>query len=329
MLMDLERGRVIDLLPDRSADSFARWLEDHPEVAVITRDRSGLYADGARQGAPGAAQVTDRYHLVSNLSEAVERDVQQLQIHARAQLSGPSESAVGENGRRKKLTLIEARRQRCRQARYERYVAVVEFRSQGLTQLAIAEKVGIAADTVARWLSAPGFPERRIRSNRRRDRALFLQTQERGLHPSLTRLHYSVGRVAALLVKPPRTLSETQQRYLGAFLRFCPEAHQLRRFVMQFRAMLRWRAGGKLSGWMKAAMASRFPFLVQFAKALRRDLNAVKLAVTTPWNNGPLEGQINRLKVIKRQMYGRAGFELLKARVLPWKPSNPACTESA
>jgi transposase len=80
---------------------------------------------------------------------------------------------------------------------------------------------------------------------------------------------------------------------------------------------------------MKAAMASRFPFLVQFAKALRRDLNAVKLAVTTPWNNGPLEGQINRLKVIKRQMYGRAGFELLKARVLPWKPSNPACTESA
>lgn len=92
MLMDLERGRVIDLLPDRSAHSFARWLEDHPEVAVVTRDRSGLYADGARQGAPGAAQVTDRYHLVSNLSEAVERDVQQLQINARAQLALQSET---------------------------------------------------------------------------------------------------------------------------------------------------------------------------------------------------------------------------------------------
>ena len=71
--------------------------------------------------------------------------------------------------------------------------------------------------------------------------------------------------------------------------------------------------------------------LAQFAKALPRGLEAVKLAVTTPWNNGPLEGQINRLKVIKRQMYGRAGFELLKARVLPWKPSSPVgtCTESA
>jgi transposase len=57
----------------------------------------------------------------------------------------------------------------------------------------------------------------------------------------------------------------------------------------------------------------------------------VKLALTTPWSNGPLEGNINRLKVIKRQMYGRAGFELLKARVLPWKRFDPVstCTESA
>jgi transposase len=83
----LERSEVIDLLPDRSADSFARWLGLHPEVEVITRDRSSLYADGGRQGAPFAVQITDRYHLVSNLTEAVERDIQQLQIDARKQLA--------------------------------------------------------------------------------------------------------------------------------------------------------------------------------------------------------------------------------------------------
>ena len=65
MLMDLERSQVIDLLPVRSADSFAEWLGLHPEVEVITRDRSSLYADGGRQGAPSAVQITDRYHLVS------------------------------------------------------------------------------------------------------------------------------------------------------------------------------------------------------------------------------------------------------------------------
>jgi transposase len=87
MLMDLERLQVIDLLPVRSAESFAHWLGLHPEVEVITRDRSGLYADGGRQGAPSAVQITDRYHLVSNLGEAMERDLQQLQIDARRQLT--------------------------------------------------------------------------------------------------------------------------------------------------------------------------------------------------------------------------------------------------
>jgi transposase len=140
MLMDLERSQVIDLLPDRSADSFARWLGLHPEVEVITRDRSSLYADGGRQGAPFVVQNTDRYHLVSNLTEAVERDIQQLQIDARKQLAQrePQEPAATNN-----LTLIEARRQRCRQARYRRYTKVHELHRGGQTQLEIAENVGI------------------------------------------------------------------------------------------------------------------------------------------------------------------------------------------
>ena len=70
-------------------------------------------------------------------------------------------------------------------------------------------------------------------------------------------------------------------------------------------------------GWIEAAIGSGFPLLAQFARTLRRDLRAVELAVSGPWSNGPLEGHINRLKMIKRQMYGRAGFALLKARVLP------------
>jgi hypothetical protein len=188
MLMDLERSQVIDLLPVRSADSFARWLGLHPELEVITRNRSSLYADGGRQGARSAVQITDRYHLVSNLTEAVERDIQQLQIDARKQLAqGEVQGPTATN----KLTLIEARRQRCRQARHQRYTKVHELHRGGQTQLEIAEKVGIGAETVSRWLNAPEFPERRIRSDRRRDQALFLQIREWGLQPSLTRTHYS------------------------------------------------------------------------------------------------------------------------------------------
>jgi transposase len=81
---------------------------------------------------------------------------------------------------------------------------------------------------------------------------------------------------------------------------------------------MRWRNAGKLVGWIEAAMSSGFRFLGDFARNLKRDQQAVTLAITSRWNNGPMEGHINRLKTIKRQMYGRAGFELLKSRVLPW-----------
>ena len=104
---------------------------------------------------------------------------------------------------------------------------------------------------------------------------------------------------------------------MDAFLRLYPKARDLRRLALRFRAMLRWRKATRLAAWMHAAVSSDCHFLAQFARVLGRDLGAVEQAITSRWSNGPVEGHINRLKMIKRQMYGRAGFELLRARVLP------------
>jgi transposase len=71
ILVDLATHRVVDLLPERSAAAVAAWLAQHPAIAVVSRDRSALYADGIRQGAPQAVQVVDRFHLVANLRAAV------------------------------------------------------------------------------------------------------------------------------------------------------------------------------------------------------------------------------------------------------------------
>src|SRR3712207_6096837 len=99
--------------------------------------------------------------------------------------------------------------------------------------------------------------------------------------------------------------------------------------------MVRDKEGDRLDGWLDAAAASE---LASFARGLRQDLAAVRAALVLPWSTSPVEGQINRLKTIKRQMYGRAGFDLLRQRVLtarpaawPLKPKSPppACTDSA
>jgi hypothetical protein len=71
--VDLERQRVVDLLPDRTAETLATWLRGHPEVEVVSRDRAGAYAEGIRQGAPQAQQIADRFHLRKNASDALER----------------------------------------------------------------------------------------------------------------------------------------------------------------------------------------------------------------------------------------------------------------
>jgi Trp operon repressor len=136
----------------------------------------------------------------------VEQTLQELQIKARAALE-----QFLKPKRSKQLTLVEARYQRCRQARNERYQAVIELSNQGYTQLQIAERVGVGAGTVARWQNEGGFPERRIRRDRRRDQARFLQDRVRGLHPALARTHFSSARVTALLLTPVESVGQSTE----------------------------------------------------------------------------------------------------------------------
>ena len=95
-----------------------------------------------------------------------------------------------------------------------------------------------------------------------------------------------------------------------------PEVRTAQELVHGFFRLVRKREQDGLEDWMVRVTASGIGELAQFCAGLRRDWDAVVAALTLPWSNGPVEGQINRLKLIKRQMYGRAGFALLRARVL-------------
>jgi transposase len=130
--------------------------------------------------------------------------------------------------------------------------------------------------------------------------------------------HHVSSRVAAtLLLKPRPLLTAAQARKVDALKKSCPAFAQMRSLAMKFRGILRSGTAQGLAKWLAEAMDCGIYSLKRFAKTLRRDWVAVRNAIKGPFSNGPVEGHINRLKTLKRQMYGRAGFELLRARLLP------------
>jgi transposase len=122
---------------------------------------------------------------------------------------------------------------------------------------------------------------------------------------------------AALLSKVRTDLTSQQARIVDTLKRQCPGFAAMRKLVFGFRAILRGGKVATLHRWMEEARKTGIHSLDRFVRTLKHDLNAVQSAISKPWSNGPVEGHITRLKMLKRQMYGRAGIELLRARLLP------------
>jgi len=165
ILVDLERRQPIDLLPDREAATLAAWLKAHPGIQIITRDRAAKYAEGAREGAPHAIQVADRWHLLKNLREAVQRFL--TRQHARleqATVSVTQGQLLEYTTTAGPVAMLSSRsaheRQHNRAKRYARYCQVLELYRQGVSQKQIAHTLGMHTMTVRTFIRAGTFPER-------------------------------------------------------------------------------------------------------------------------------------------------------------------------
>jgi transposase len=168
VLIDLERRQPVALLPDREGDTFAQWLQAHPGVEVITRDRAKAYADGARHGAPQATQVADRFHLVQNLVETLtpifNRHSPAFQVVNEAISRTPHLRPDGTvvmpvpPSTPPRHAQVQAAHSRSR--RLARHEQIWALRRQGWAGQAIAQQLRIGKTTVFRYLRSPTFAER-------------------------------------------------------------------------------------------------------------------------------------------------------------------------
>jgi len=369
ILVDLERRQSIDLLPDREAATLAAWLKAHPSIQIITRDRSAKYAEGAREGAPHAVQVADRWHLLKNLREAVQRFLtRQHTCLEQATASETQGQLLEHTTTAGPVAMLSSRsaqeRQHNRAKRYARYCQVLALHHQGVSQKQIAKTLKINPVTIRTFVRAGTFPERatsrrqsqldpyvaylhqrwiagcknptqlwheivpqgyggtsrmvqryiawlgqRLKALTPEQRAQFLQAESTFKTPS-------VRRATFWLLKPAEALTPEQEAFITQLCTLSTEIKEVRALSHAFEWMLRERHAGGLLKWLDNVEQSTVPELRSFATGLRHDAAAVTAALTYEWSNGQVEGQINKLKLIKRQMYGRAKLDLLKARLL-------------
>jgi transposase len=379
ILVNLATHEIIDLLPNRETETAQSWMQAHPEIDLVSRDRGEDYAAAARKGAPQARQVADRFHLTQNLTDIVEEILAQCRTEIRqTSQSSDSDARVQAEGGDAKLasalpdwhaesTLLAGSAHLARHAeRLDRYQQLVQLRAEGLTHREIARRLGIGERTVRNWLTRGipyGSPELRRKGRRGFDpyaayvRERFSQGDRNGLQlwQELQSLRYkgsarTVYRFLAQLregsapprekaqqspavpaslveqwtaqkavwwfIRDPSDLKKEEQKALAAIRQASPTANTVYEFAQDFMQMLRRREGQHLDAWLDQVKASRLPELQRFARSIQRDKDAILAGLTLPQSNGVVEGKINKLKLIKRMMYGRAEFPLLRQRVL-------------
>jgi transposase len=383
--LDLTRRRPLALLPDREAATVARWLQAHPGVEILVRDRAEAYAEGARLGAPMARQVANRFHLLQNLAAALTqvftahasqltrvnppRVAAPTPVHDPTGLAAaPEPSSVPLAPPQSSTAAARLARQR-RTRRWAHYQQVWTCHQQGWTLDAIAARVGISRRTVQRYLQSPTFPERQpmyardcslldpykavllagwnhgcrngahlFRTIRRQGFrgqygivALYVRRmrQAQGLAPGQRRSTQPLPAVTEgprrpvtprratwLVFRAPEQYTEEDRQLLEQLTARSPALAEAVALAQGFAGLIRQRQPTQLEPWLRRAAQSALAPFRRFAKGLRADLAAVQAAVTLPWSQGPIEGQINRLKLLKRQMYGRARLDLLARRFL-------------
>ncbi|MFF3611950.1 ISL3 family transposase [Streptomyces sp. NPDC002580] len=353
VLVDVEAGRVVDVLPDRTSETFAVWLRSHPGAEIICRDRATAYTKAVKEAAPHALEVADRWHLLQNLFAAVEKTCHQHRDCLRKRAEEETVTEVPPM----LLPPAELPRSQIIERTRHRYEDIHCLLDKRWTISAIARRLNLDRKTVRRFRDAD-LDELLASARERRPNGvlepfkaylntrftevqgqvsgtrLFLEIQARGYRGSrqVVRKHLAALRVGTAapvrvdipsprkitswIMRPREALTESQDERLLQVRLACPDITRACDLARAFADLVRHQRGYLLLEWIRQAEQDAPKPMKGFAGFLRQDLDAVTAGLTLPWSSGVVEGHVNRVKTLKRAMYGRASFELLRVRIL-------------
>lgn len=342
IICDLERRRPISLLPDREPATAQAWLSQQPQVTIVARDRGGAYALAAARALPHAVQVADRWHLMENASraflDAVRKSMRQIRSAVGAMTINPD-----------LLSAAERLQYEGYLRREEANAAVFALAKDGVAIKEIVRRTGHSRGLVRQILRGQRGDVFRVRESslegylpwldaqwsagRRSGAELWRQLRTQGFRGSLrvvtewaTRRRRadqvnadtlsrvpSARTISRLMTTSRDTLSKAETVTVAAVETGVPALIEAREIIAAFHLMIRRKAEGDLCAWVERGRAS---LVASFANGVGRDISAVRAAITSGWSNGQTEGQITKLKLVKRQMYGRGKLDLLQARLI-------------
>ncbi len=407
IMVDLDSHRIIDILDSRDKEPVAEWLRNYPNIEVVSRDGSQVYASAITEAHPKAVQVSDRFHILKNLSEAVEKYMFRLfparvEIPSTARTRTPEMQALLDTRNRAQricftktkyeegltaneialllhssLTTVNkylamkkedipedidsARERQHKVAVYTRDQKIAYVRKlfdDGCSLQEISRITGHVFNTIKRYLSEDrpnidGHYDNRRPGKLHPYEPDVLELRSKGLtYVEITEIIKKkgyTGTVAALRVfmqkerehqnkcetenpelkeyiprkwmvqliyKAIDNVKEITQEQYEEIIKKYPTLGKAYEILRSFHELMFSRNLDKLEPWMEEAEKLQIDEINSYLAGLRKDLTAIKNSIIYSYSNGLAEGSVNKLKVIKRIMYGRNSFELLKSKLL-------------
>jgi len=410
VMVDLESHRIIDMIPSRDINDVKNWLASYPKIEVLSRDGAQLYANAAKSVFPDVIQVSDRFHLIKGITEAIDKIIIRL-YPARLEIPAVSEqpeeikNLLNINNRVQRIKYAQKQRESGMTvaeiafilhsttktvnnylsidvatlednliAREEQHKLALEQKQKDIDEIRSMASKGIAVEqiakithhtpkTIQRYLDTlysvenghyhiriPGklAPYEKEVIELRSKGITYAKIHEiisaKGYNGSVASLRMFIQKerqrnnlksdgteynsdyqpkefvqrksISQLIYKKIDDVFTITEQQLEQVLKTYPLIGELYALIKEFYEIVFSKKSDKLDGWLAKLDKYDIPELQTYVNGVRKDITAVKNGIDFQYNNGLAEGSVNKIKVIKRIMYGRNSFELLKAKVL-------------